>query len=242
MPNAILALCDPDLLAAMRLAEAHALSLFGKGGPELAIARTQVQIAQKAFLAEVIWRVEIEVILLTGVQTEPELQSVRSKIPSAWATTMTFDFEQRWVTCPGYKWIAVRASLAKFPDEDGGRGPAVHAERDLVDGGIDAGAEGHQEPAGVDVSIHDGVAPGKRGRGRESYDDRIIEGIRLVFAGREMPKAPPYGWSALADHVLKALARRHPALHAKNKLPAIATIRTRLPKFYDALLENPPVR
>ncbi len=111
LPDAILEWCDPDLLAAMRKAEAHLHGLFGKTGPHVGIARTQVRLAQKEFLDEVRWRLEIGVILLTGVQVLPELQTERTPIPGVWATAMEFDFAGRTVACFGHRWIAVTGSL-----------------------------------------------------------------------------------------------------------------------------------
>ena len=75
------------------------------------LPETQVQIAQKGFLDEVRWRLEIGVILLTGIQVLPELRTERTAIPGVWATAMEFDFAERSVTCFGYRWIAVTGSL-----------------------------------------------------------------------------------------------------------------------------------
>lgn len=213
--EAILKWCDPDLLAAMRKTEAHLQSLFGKRGSEVVIARSFVQVAQKAFLDDVRWRLEIGVILLTGVQTLPELHTVPSPIPGVWATGMEFDFSNRTIACFGHRWIAVTGSLGTLDAAAPGGAQITEAE---------GPAEGPSEGVGATR------------RGRESYDDLIMDGLRIHYSQREVPPAPANSWKALAANIRSALEQKYPKRHAENKLPSPETIRTRLPAFYKILL------
>lgn len=259
LADAILKWCDPDLLKKMRDAEAWSQSLGSMPTPSATIASSMVRAAQKEFLHEVRWRLEIGVILLTGIQVEPELQTARSEIPGEWATLMVFDFNQRAVVCQGRKWIAVRGRVARLSQStrtesgelaDSSRMPntascdeiATQIQKDADEAEVAASAD--QGAAGVvaprDVQRRDHTADvanqtSVRTRGRESFEALILEGLRLHYADRDLPQAPPNGWTALAKHVGAALEVKYPRRHAEKKLPSPDTIRTRLPRLYAVL-------
>ncbi len=205
LSDAILKYCDPELLAAMREAEAHLQSLFGKTGPHVEIARTQVQLAQKKFLDEVRWRLEIGVILLTGVQVLPELQVERTLIPGVWATAMEFAFAERTVTCFGHRWIAVTGSLCPLEVPEGGAEASCGAaEAAVVTAPLEAGEATPAEPP-----ARSGGRPGFPMQemteiARQRVRDKTNKGTASVLLEefvRRFPQRQPPSHRTVVDHV-----------------------------------------
>jgi hypothetical protein len=204
--DAILKYCDPDLLAAMRKAEAHLQGIFGKTGPDVAIAKTFVQLAQKAFLDEVRWRLEIGVILLTGVQTLPELQTVRSPIPGAWATAMEFDFAGRTVTCFGHRWIAVTGSLCALETPGEVAEPSVEA----VEAAAETAPLEVREAKLPEPSVRSGGRPGfpmkemvelvRQGGLRQATNKGTATALLKEFVA-QFPQRQPPSHRTVVDHV-----------------------------------------
>lgn len=219
LSDAILKYCDPELLAAMREAEAWLHSLFGETGPLIEVARTQVRLAQDAFLHEVRWRIEIGVILLTGVQVLPELQTVRSPILGSWATAMEFDFRQRTVACFGHRWIAVTGSRCAF--EASGEPAAISAE------GAEATADAAPselpratppEPPAVSCGrpgfpMDEMVEIARRRGSREATNKGAATALLDEFAARFPGRQPP-SYRTVVDHV--ADIYREAALEART--------------------------
>ncbi len=206
LSDAILKYCDPELLAAMREAEAHLQSLFGKTGPQVAVAETSVRIAQNAFLHEVRWRIEIGVILLTGVQVRPELQTVRSPIPGAWATAMEFGFAERTVTCFGHRWIAVTGSLCALEPP----GKAADASAQAVEAAAGMAPPEVQEAKPSAPDVRSGGRPSfpmqemieiARQRGpREATNKGTATALLKEFVAR-FPQRQPPSHRTVVDHV-----------------------------------------
>jgi hypothetical protein len=237
---------DPELLDAMLKAEDYSRRFPGKAGSEAIVAKTMVELAQKAFLDDVRWRIEIGVILLTGVQTQPEPQTARTAIPGEWATAMQFDIPNRAVTCFGYRWIAVRGTLAIASTPDAAPAPPttdspedrVTSPVEEVSGTINAdvaAADADHDPVDLEASLEDvGVR-----RGREAFLELIMDALRAHYGDTaDLSPAPVHGWSALAPRILNVLQHQHPTRHAAGKLPMIGTIRTRLPQLYSRLLQE----
>jgi hypothetical protein len=206
LSDAILKYCDPELLAAMKEAEAHLQSLFGKTGPQVAVAETSVRIAQNAFLHEVRWRIEIGVILLTGVQVRPELQTVRSPIPGAWATAMEFDFAGRTVACFGHRWIAVTGSLCALDAPE----KVAEASYGAADAAVGTAPSEAREATPAEPPARSGGRPGfpmqemveiARQRGaREATNKATATALLRVFVER-FPQRQPPSHRTVVDHV-----------------------------------------
>ena len=162
-------------------------------------------------------------VVLEGLQCAPSLATARSTIPTLWARLLIFDALSNKVS--------TTVQNVAFMD--------VTAYRARQQRSAGASAAALPDDPSPPVAI-----PASRPRGRTSYEPLIEEALRANWdkvqqRAADHPEQRPV-WTEAARLLHNWLCKEH--RNKRQQIPHFDTIRTDLPKIYDRVLSEKPVR
>jgi hypothetical protein len=257
--EALLAWCDPALVAVVRQEETRLTPhQYGQTGLPLlsepsALANpakaagwmsggssyTTLRQAWGRLLNDLRQRLEREDLFLEGVRLAPRRGIARETLHGAWTADMLFDVERNSVTLGDDRFGAITVSRQRPASEitHPGTSPDTGA---VAPPGTASGhqSEADSQSAAASASGAKAMRP-RRERGRASYAPLIRQSVLdnwdavEAHVARRAGGSP--GWSELARTLHKRLVRAA-GDKSPGAIPHEQTIRTRLPKIYEAIL------